>query len=209
MTKLLTNKLTAKKSAGPIDWERIKSKLLTEDVGEYTERDLEAIFAQRADTLARAGQEHEHRRAASHLACKLGTITLLLPLAHVLRIMTPQRTARVPGAPAVLGQLMQVEGKLVAIADLRGELDLEQRPLDKKLVVLIGDGQRRLALLVESLSGLVFVDERTISPATAHAGAGAEFVTGLSAELALVIDTSRLIHGLKASEPTTSKGAAL
>src|SRR5690349_21180212 len=113
-----------KPAAKAIDWEAIKARLLVENVGEYSERDLEDIFAQRAEALARAALQHQHKRAATHLACKLGTVALLVPLPHVLRIMSPQRTARVPGAPTTLGQLMHVDGKLVAIADLRTELDL-------------------------------------------------------------------------------------
>jgi chemotaxis signal transduction protein len=106
--------------------------------------------------------------------------------------------------------MMHVDGKLIAIADLRPRLDLDAGPLEKKLVVLIGDGAKRLALLVEALRGLVTLDDGAISPATTHAGVGADFVTGLSPELALVIDTHRLIHGLTASaDPSISKGAAL
>jgi chemotaxis signal transduction protein len=202
------NRPQAKKS---IDWEQIKSRLLNENVGEYTEEDLEAIFAQRADALARAALQHQHKRASTHLGCKLGTISLLLPLAHVLRIMSAQRTARVPGAPSLLGQLMHVDGKLVAIADLRAELDLPSAPFEKRIVVLLGEGPRRLALAVDGLSGLVSLAEGSISPATTHAGVGADFVAGLSPDLALVIDTHRLIHGLKAAaDPSTSsKGATI
>ena len=199
-----------KKANTPIDWEHLKARLSSDDVGNYSEAELAAIFAERANTLARAGQQREHKKAATHLSCRLGNVSILLPLSYVLRIMNPQRVARVPGAPALLGQIIQVDGKIVAIADLRSLLGIDSsEEAAKRMVVLLGDGPHRLALLVHALHDLVFIDERAITPASASTGAAADIVLGLSPELALVLDAKRLIHGLKANAGSQSQGAAL
>lgn len=199
-----------KQATAPINWEHLKARLSADDVGNYSEAELAAIFAERANTLARAGQQREHKKAATHLSCRLGNVSILLPLHYVLRIMNPQRVARVPGAPALLGQIIQVDGKIVVIADLRSLLGIDpsEEP-GRRMVVLLGDGAHRIALLVHSLHDLVFVDERTITPASASTGATADIVVGLSPDLALVLDAQRLIHGLKANAGSQSQGAAL
>lgn len=204
-------KAASKKHAGaPIDWDELKARLSVDNVGTYSDTELAAIFAERADTLARAGQQREHKKPATHLSCRLGNVSILLPLAYVLRITMPHRVARVPGAPALLSQIMQVDGKIVAIADLRSTLGIdhaEESP--KRIVVLLGDGVHRIALLVHALNDLVFVDEGTITPASVSTGAVADIVIGLSSELALVLDAQRLIHGLKAVAGSHSQGAAI
>jgi len=68
---------------------------------------------------------------------------------------------------------------------------------ERQQAVLIDHKGSLLGLVAHKVVGIAPVDTRELSPGTAATGKGSEFITGISADMTLVIDAPRLLTDLR------------
>src|SRR5687768_110955 len=81
---------------------------------------------------------------------------LALRLAAVRRVVRAAQVCPVPNAPAVVAGLLDVQGEVLPVLDLRARLGLPSRPIAvDDLFMIVQSPVRTLALVVERVHGLV------------------------------------------------------
>lgn len=101
---------------------------------------------------------------------RLGAQRYALPLAMVERVLPAAEVTPLPDAPAVVTGILNVQGRIVPVVDLRRRLGQPQRELQlADQIVLARTARRVLAFAVDSVQGVVdheaqsMVDTREIS----------------------------------------------
>lgn len=132
-----------------------------------------------ADTLARvlahasagenamASEGSTGTHSEQFVVFKVGEETYGLPIGSVDEIVRcPKSLTRVPHAPKFVRGLMNLRGKAVAIIDQRQRFDLagDEAGARRRIVVVTIDGLQA-GFLVDSVSEILSVDERDLSPA--------------------------------------------
>ena len=82
----------------------------------------------------------------------------------------PRRCVRLPGAPAYVRGVSEVRDQVVAVVDLASRLGLEAGPLLPSKGVVVIDSSEPVAVWVEGVHGVAWVDARESSPAESAAG---------------------------------------
>ena len=85
-------------------------------------------------------------------------LRLALPLMSVRRVVAAAYTSPLPGAPSSVSGVIDLQGELVAVLDMRARLALPSRPLQPGDCFLIVDlPDRALAVWVDEVEGVVEV----------------------------------------------------
>jgi purine-binding chemotaxis protein CheW len=119
-------------------------------------------------------------------------------VSHVQEIIRPQELTRVPLAPAVVGGLINLRGRIVTALDLRRRLGLGERPAgqaSRNVVVRAGEGV--VSLLVDEIGDVLEVEEATFErPPETLKGVARELIRGaykLADRLLLILDTEKVV----------------
>lgn len=88
-----------------------------------------------------------------------------LPVRRVAEIVRVPVMARVPQAPPALRGLANLRGAVMPIADLNGLLRLAAQPLTERARAVVIDAPAPFALLVETVEGIITVDDDRIDRA--------------------------------------------
>jgi purine-binding chemotaxis protein CheW len=124
---------------------------------------------------------------------------LAIDVLEVQEVIRYQEMTRVPTAPRVVRELINLRGQIVTALDLRRRLDLppaadDQRPMN--VVIRTDDGA--VSLLVDEIGDVLeFECEKLENPPATVPAAVRELVTGiimLEDRLLLVLDTARLMN---------------
>ncbi|MFA6154467.1 chemotaxis protein CheW [Mesorhizobium sp.] len=94
-----------------------------------------------------------------------------LPVRRVAEIVRVPVMARVPQAPPALRGLANLRGAVMPIADLNGLLRLAAQPLTERARAVVIDAPAPFALLVETVEGIIAVDDDRIDRAASGTGA--------------------------------------
>ena len=121
-----------------------------------------------------------------------------LPVASILEIMRPLPVEAVPGAPAFLAGLAIIRGAATPVASMRAMLGAEPAPASR--FVLLRTGTRRVALAVDTVTGLARIPETDLAsapPLVGRIASGAlDSVAALDGALLLILETGRLLDDL-------------
>lgn len=119
-------------------------------------------------------------------------VRIALPLSAVERVVRAVYVTPLPGAPAIVSGVANVQGRIIPVVDMRKRFRLPQREMAlTDRLVIAHTAQRAVALVVDSVSGVIEhaepdrVDAETILP-------GLEYVDGV----VKLGDGLILIHGL-------------
>jgi purine-binding chemotaxis protein CheW len=119
-----------------------------------------------------------------------------LDIELVERVLRAVEIRPVPSGPEILAGLMNVRGTVLPVVDLRVRFDLSKRKrrLDDCLI-LVKTPVRRLALLVESIHGIISRTKEEIASVEAVAPQTKYFagVAKLDGEILLIQDLGRLL----------------
>ncbi|MGH7271555.1 MAG: chemotaxis protein CheW [Polyangiaceae bacterium] len=132
----------------------------------------------------RAYDEAAARRDAARLSVlyvDVGTIEMGISVTSIDSVMLQPDTQRTEGPDAVR-ESVEISGETIAMLDLAACFDVPHAvaPVDRKVVV-IKEGDRRLALSVDSVRGLEEIDPRDVIPAK----------EATASEVAVIAQTSR------------------
>jgi purine-binding chemotaxis protein CheW len=132
---------------------------------------------------------------------RLGSQRYALPLAAVDRIIRAVEVTPLPGAPdAVLG-LIDLQGRVLPVIDLRRRFGLPEREINPADHFLIARTARRaVALLIDEAHGIVERKQSAVTDA-GHVACGLEQFQGvleLDAELVLIHDLEKFLSAADA-----------
>ncbi len=85
-----------------------------------------------------------------HVMFQVGGIDYVLPASDVTQMETFAGATLVPGAPPHVAGLVQLRGRVIPVIDVRRRFGLPpaERSIDTRIIV-VGHGERRVALLVD------------------------------------------------------------
>lgn len=113
--------------------------------------------------------------AVARLCCFfIGPVEYAIDLMRIDEILQPQRVTPLPHAPPWVAGVMNLRGALVPVVELRRRLQIEgpapERIKPRWLVCLLG--RRRVALIVEGVSGMMRVPRAGLQPVPPFVGHG-------------------------------------
>jgi len=137
---------------------------------------------------------------SQQIAFRLGKEEFALPILNVQEIIRPRECTAIPESPGYVMGVINLRGRVIPVIDLKERMKIPENgndPAGKKIVV-VSKGQVKFGGLVDSITGVVEVDENMIkeSPASISGGT-AEYLKGIAtvseARLIQLLDISRII----------------
>ncbi len=126
----------------------------------------------------------------------LDDISYAFPLRTVLRVMHAIEIKRLPQAPEIISGIINLQGRIIPVADIRKRLGLAEREVDPDDRLIIADtGKREVAILVDFVSGIRDIEPRQLSAATGTLSF-AEYLSGVAKVddgLVLIYDLDRFL----------------
>jgi len=184
-----------------IDWGALKEKTRIGIVQEPSERELDAVFAERAVALSRKFASSEAEAAGrTLLAFTHGTMTFAVELGSVLRVLGKRRVYRIPGAPRHLDRVFYESGRIVSAvspsqlfaSDDDGEAESVER------IVLLDHSGTWLGIRAARVLGpRHFADGDLGKPSAALASNIAPCVRGIADDLTIILDGAALVERLR------------
>ena len=163
--------LIVRDASGAIDWERVRARLeeisqATEQAGDMSAEAEANLLAERARLLAsplvtEAVNDH------IFLHVRLGSEAYAVPADDVGAVATEVELAALPGATGALVAVAAWRSRLLRVIDIRTSLGLAATP--SRSLLVIGDHERDLALIVDSVEDSVLVNESTMQPVPSEA----------------------------------------
>ncbi|MBI5905401.1 MAG: purine-binding chemotaxis protein CheW [Deltaproteobacteria bacterium] len=112
-------------------------------------------------------REEDAGPARSFLVCSLGSEWYAVDLAHVRRVLRPAPIAQVSGAAAEVLGLMNCQGEVLCVLDLRrilGTSSARGTTTEGKLIVVLQHGGREAGFLVDSVEDVWELAASSILP---------------------------------------------
>ena len=124
------------------------------------------------------------------LAFELGGQRCAIRAAGVQRVLRAVAVLPLPGAPPIVSGIVNVQGTIVPVLDIRQKLGLPPRPLrHTDRLVLISQSERLLAIPVDRVAGLERVAARDMEPSPGSLSSRhVSGVAKLAGGLALIYD---------------------
>jgi len=194
-----TNGTTNGISKLQISWEALKQRTSASTVHDLTVEELSAIFASRAEALARAGRVDREETGAHLLAFVHGSMSFAVEPGAVLRVLSSRKLTRIPGAPRHLDRVIYDGGRVVSVLHpvaLFGQSDTQ--PEDSEAVLLLEREGRRLGVRATRVVGPRQLDvDRLGPPSAALEPSIASCVKGIAEDLTVVLDGTALLRALR------------
>lgn len=96
----------------------------------------------------------------------LDDLSYAFPLHTVLRVIHAIEIKHLPQAPVIISGIINVQGRIIPVADIRKRLGLAEREVDPDDRLIIADtGKREVAIVVDSVSGIRDIDPLQLSAA--------------------------------------------
>ena len=97
----------------------------------------------------------------------LDDLSYAFPLHTVLRVIHAIEIKHLPKAPEIISGIINVQGRIIPVADIRKRLGLAEREVDADDRLIIAQtGKREVAIVVDSVSGIRDIDPRQLSAAS-------------------------------------------
>jgi purine-binding chemotaxis protein CheW len=155
----------------------------------------DAIFAERAEALARVPDADASREGYEALVFRLGEERYAFGSEQVLEVRPLSHLTRLPSAPAFVAGLVNVRGRIVPVLDLRPLFGLTSPPGTARSVVLVSSPRGTIGVLstdrpeVRRLPDL----ELTRLPAGTPPGLDPRYVRGITPDMVVVLDAEPLL----------------
>jgi purine-binding chemotaxis protein CheW len=133
-----------------------------------------------------------------HVVFRVGDADYVVPASDVVQMESFDGATRVPGAAPFVAGLVQVRGRVVPVVDLRTRFGAPpaERTLDTRIVV-VRDGERPVALLVDRAREVIEVPEDAFEPpppvVAAQAAGFVRAVARVGSRLLLSVDVPKVV----------------
>jgi len=153
--------------------------------------------------------EKDQAGQAQFLSFTLGDESYAVDILSVQEIRGWEPVSRVPNVPVYEKGVINLRGAIVPIIDLREKFGMQHQGYSALTVVIIlQTDHRRTGVVVDAVSDVLDVDERTIQQTPNFGSAiSTEYITGLISvhdKMVMLLDVKRLLH-LESLEQTNKK----
>ncbi len=164
-----------------------------------TDEDLALTFRERARLLATPPDEGDDAVGIRHLVFALEGVRLAVALSSVESITAATRVGTIPRVPEHLSRVVQIGGRVVSLVDLRPLLGMSpgDGSKDPNRIVFVRAGRSLMGLMASELEGIVLIDTDDLSQATSHMSDAAGLLSGIAADMTLVLDVLRMTSELR------------
>jgi purine-binding chemotaxis protein CheW len=187
-----------------INWTTLRERLSRASEQEITEQELERIFQQRAESLARQSSDERKIVGSDVFRFALGAAKFAVELKYVRTIITPRWVTRIPHAPAHLAQLTHVGGRVVSLLRLDKFMDVPGVSTAPSQYLLLEHQGIRLGVAATELSGIAQIDLNDLNPAGQNTGG--DLLKGVGNDMTLVLDGARTILDLRVEVGRADQG---
>ena len=154
----------------------------------------------------------ERGRELQLVSFHVGAEEFGLDIARVQEIIRMQPLTRVPNSPSFAQGVINLRGKVIPALSLRKRFELEERPVNKEMrIIIVQTGGAVLGLIVDWVSEVIRLTEEMIeAPPRLHKGER-EYVGGVGKvgeRLLIVLDVDRLVsekESAMATEPASER----
>jgi purine-binding chemotaxis protein CheW len=194
--------MKSRREGAAIDWQAIRERLAralaaTEEAGRLTPERARAVLRERARALARVPA------AADPGAATLEVVTFALAgeqyaieARYVREVVRLTDCTPLPGAPPFLAGVINLRGDILAVIDLRGFLGVAGQGLsDLSRVLVLGEDRAEFGVLADAAHEVrALRADEVLPPPASVAGAGREFLRGVTGEALIVLDGGVLLR---------------
>ena len=101
-----------------------------------------------------------------------------------------------PGTPSFLLGIINVRGQILSVVDLKKIFALPERGLGQlNKVIILRDERMEFGILADEILGTRAIARETIQPPPPTvAGAGAEYLLGVTGERVIILDAKKILH---------------
>ncbi len=94
----------------------------------------------------------------------LDELTYALPLPAVVRVIHAMETRRLPKSPEIISGIINVQGQIIPVVDIRKRFGLSERETDPDDRMIIADtGKRKIAMFVDTVADIKDLSPRQFS----------------------------------------------
>jgi purine-binding chemotaxis protein CheW len=184
---------------GEFDWPGMRAaiealgRMLEADGTELREEDPKAVLQRRALALAAVASEEITERLLEVVVFIVAGERYAIESRYVREVLRHPEVARLPGAtPPVLG-LTARRGEILTLLDIRHLLTLPPATPGEEsgFLVALGDQEAVCGILVDSIEGLLSIDDATLHDA---GDGGRSLVRRVAPDALNLIDATELVH---------------
>jgi purine-binding chemotaxis protein CheW len=155
----------------------------------------DAIFAQRAEALARIPDQETSRDACEAVVFRLGDERYAFSSEQVLEVRALSHLTRLPSAPAFVAGLVNVRGRIVPVLDLRPLFGLSSPPGTARSIVLVSSARGSIGVLATDQPEVLRLPNLGLTrlPAGTPTGLDPIYVRGVTPDMVVVLDAEPLL----------------
>src|SRR3954470_2357414 len=121
-----------------------------------------------------------------------------IPISQVREVIRVNDITRVPQARQHVRGVTNLRGRILAVVEIRTRMGLSAAELTaKSRVVVVGAHERTLGILVDSVSQVIKVPEKSVAPAPEEVlSSNADYITGVArwnSRLIILLDLEKLL----------------
>ncbi len=186
---------------GPIDWLEVHERLqryeraARESLLPTPER-TKLVLEERARALSRVpSRPPSATEVLEVVTFDLGGECYAIATRHVRRVVKLERLTSIPGTPDPLVGVINLQGEILAVFDLRILFGIvRQGPTEWSRVVVLGEDRDEFGVLADSTQEVRTIRLDELFPAPeAREGEGRQFVRGVTGEGLIVLDGPALL----------------
>ncbi len=188
-----------------LDWGQVRRRLgraleATEESWRLTPERKRQVLEERARLLARPTASPVANAPGSPVlevvAFTLGNEEYALETRHVREVVRLADWTPLPGAPPFLLGVLNLRGDILAVLDLRSFFGIAgQGPAEGARVLVLGTARAEFGMLADAAREVLAVrTDEVLEPPGSLAGAGREYVRGVTKEALVVLDGEVLLQ---------------
>ena len=183
------------KGSSEVDWSALRDRLGRGSDVETSIEELERIFEERADSLAKLADSGKSVVGSPVFRFSLGAANFAIELEYTRTIVTPRWVTRIPHAPKHLTYLTHVGGRVVSLLRLDQFMDVPGVTSTPTEYLMLEHQGIRLGVAATMLHGIDRIDLGDLNPAGQNAGG--DLLKGVANDMTLVLDGARTILDLR------------
>jgi purine-binding chemotaxis protein CheW len=185
-----------------LDWKRARARLAralaaTEESWRLTPERARAVLEERARRLTQAAAVPVAPAAVLEVVTfALGGEQYALETRYVREVVRLTDCTPLPGAPPFLLGVLNLRGDILAVLDLRSFFGVAgQAPTERSRVLVLGGERVEFGLLADAAHEVrALRADAVLEPPGSVAGAGREYVRGVTSEALIVLDGAVLLQ---------------
>ncbi|MBI3977188.1 MAG: chemotaxis protein CheW [Chloroflexi bacterium] len=184
---------------GGLDWQAARERLAAAAAAigraEPADEEREAIFARRAEILARPPAAEQPADAFEALVFALGDERYAFPSVQVREVRLLEGLTPLPGAPAFVAGLINVRGRVVPVLDLRPIFGVPATGAAAQTLLLLAGRAGDIGVLSTDRPVVRWLRAGDLGelPAGAPAGLDSAYVRGVTPDLTVALDAEALL----------------